>query len=172
MSTEIINKVAESGLITLDLADLVREEKTAELDLAPFLFEGLILREKDFRAKLTETDWSIYTDKWVAVYCSTDAIVQKWAWMLIAKALLPFTSYIVFCTPEELPQHILAEKIATLDVQDYTDQRLVIKGCGERYVTEKAYLDITKRLLPVVKTLMYGEPCSTVPIYKKSAPKK
>lgn len=165
--SEIINKVAESGLITLDLADWVRSEQTAELDLAPFLYEGLILREKDFRAKLAETDWSAFAGKWVAVYCSTDAIVQKWAWMLVAKALVPFTEHIVYCSPDELPQHILAEKIATVDASEYADKRIVIKGCGEKYVTERAYLDITKRLLPVVKTLMYGEPCSTVPVYKK-----
>ena len=167
MSTEIINKVAESGLITLDLADLVRNEPTAEMDIAPFLYEGLILREKDFRARLAETDWSVFVDKWVAVHCSTDAIVQKWAWMLVAKALFPFTPHIVYCTPDELPQYILTDKISTLDVSGYTDKRLVIKGCGEKYVTERAYLDITRRLLPVVKTLMYGEPCSTVPVYKK-----
>lgn len=167
MAEEIINKVAESGLITLDLADLVRTENTAEFDIAPFLYEGLILREKEFRAKLTETDWSIYTNKWVAIYCSTDAIIQKWAWMLIAKSLLPFTTHIVYCKPEKLPEFILAEKISQLDATSYADQRLVIKGCGEKYVTEKAYLDITKRLLPVVKTLMYGEPCSTVPVYKR-----
>src|SRR5687768_12516232 len=101
--SEIINKVAESGLITLDLADWVRSEQTAELDLAPFLYEGLILREKDFRAKLAETDWSAFAGKWVAVYCSTDAIVQKWAWMLVAKALVPFTEHIVYCSPDELP---------------------------------------------------------------------
>lgn len=165
--SEIINKVAESGLITLDLADWVREEPTAALDLADFLYEGLILREKDFRAKLNETDWSIYSGKWTAVYCSTDAIVQKWAWMLVAKSLAPFTEHIVYCTPDELPRHILADKIASADVSAYTDKRMVIKGCGEKYVTERAYLDITRRLLPVVKSLMYGEPCSTVPIYKK-----
>jgi len=167
MSETIINKVAESGLITLDLADLVKPAQTAELDLAPFLYEGLILREKEFRAKLTETDWSIYANKWVAVYCSTDAIVQKWAWMLISKALIPYTEHIFYCKPEELPQHILSEKLFALDASEYADKRIVVKGCGEKYVTEKAYLDITKKLLPVVKTLMYGEPCSTVPIYKK-----
>lgn len=167
MSDTIINKVAESGLITLDLADLVKAEQTAELDLAPFLYEGLILREKEFRAKLAETDWSIYEDKYVAVYCSTDAIVQKWAWMLIAKGLQAVTQHFFFCTPTELPQYILEGKIASLDVNEYADKRIIVKGCGEKYVTEKAYLDITKRLLPVVKTLMYGEPCSTVPIYKK-----
>lgn len=165
--SEIINKVAESGLITLDLADLVKSEQTAAFDIAPFLYEGLILREKEFRTKLSETDLSIYTDKWVAIYCSTDAIIQKWAWMLIAKALHPFTAHIIYCTPEELPQHILIEKIAALNINEYADKRMVIKGCGEKYVTEKAYLDITKKLLPVVKTLMYGEPCSTVPVYKK-----
>lgn len=167
MSDSIINKVAQSGLITLDLADLVKSETTAELDLANFLYEGFILREKDFRAKLAETDWSIYSGKWVAAYISTNAIVQKWAWMLIAKALQPYATNIVFCPPEELPQHILSEKISQLDVSEYQDQRIVVKGCGEKYVTEKSYLDITRKLLPVVKTLMYGEPCSTVPIYKK-----
>jgi len=167
MSDTIINKIAESGLITLDLADLVREEQTATFDLADFLYEGLILREKEFRAKLTETDWSTYTGKWVAVYCSTDAIVQKWAWMVIAKTLFPFTDRIVFCRPEELPTHILTEKIAALDASPYADQRLIIKGCGEKFVTERAYLDITRKLMPVVKTLMYGEPCSTVPVFKR-----
>ena len=167
MSEIIINKVAESGLITLDLADLVKSEQTAEFDIAPFLYEGLILREKEFRAKLTETDWSTYSDKWVAVYCSTDAIIQKWAWMLIAKSILPFTSNIFYCSPTQLLEYILEHKISLLDSTEYSDKRLVIKGCGEKYVTEKAYLDITKKLIPVVKTLMYGEPCSTVPVFKR-----
>lgn len=167
MSDTIINKIAESGLITLDLADWVRSETVAELDLAPFLYEGLILREKDFRAKLTEADWSVYAGKWVAVYCSTDAIVQKWAWMLIAKHLSPHTEHIVFCTPDELPQHILSDKIATANLTPYADKRIVVKGCGEKFVNEKAYLDITRRLMPVAKTIMYGEPCSTVPIHKR-----
>lgn len=165
--SEIINKIAESGLITLDLADLVRSEQTAAFDIAPYLYEGLILREKEFRAKLTETDWTVYADKWTAVYCGTDAIIPKWAWMLVAKSLLPHTAHIVYCLPERLPEFILAEKIAALDASAYTDKRVIIKGCGEKFVTEAAYLDITKKMLPRVKTLMYGEPCSTVPVYKK-----
>ena len=167
MEDGIVNKVAESGLVTLDLADWVRSERSAAFDLAPFLYEGLILREKEFRTKLGETELSAYTDCWTAIYCSTDAIIPKWAWMLVAKALIPYTSQLFFCTPEMLPEHILAEKIRTADVSEFADQRVIIKGCGEKYVTERAYLDITSRLLPVVKTLMYGEPCSTVPIYKK-----
>jgi hypothetical protein len=163
----IINKVAESGIITLDLAELVNREPASELDISVFLSEGLILREKEFRTRLTETDWSQYAGRWVGVYCSTDAIIQKWAWMLIVKQLYPFTDRILFSNPDDLKEKILLEKIQQLDVTPYVDGRVVIKGCGEKFVTGDAYLQISRRLIPVVKNLMYGEPCSTVPVYKK-----
>ena len=166
-STPIINKVAESGILTIDLADWVKQEDIALIDLADFLFEGIVLREKEFRAKLSETDWTAYAGKWVGIYCSTDAIIQKWAWMLMVKSLHPYTANVLFAGPDTIKEAVLLEKINTMDASHYADMRIVIKGCGEKFVTENAYLAISRKLIPEVKTLMYGEPCSTVPVYKK-----
>ena len=165
---QFVNKVAESGIITLDLATYVpADSDIATFDLKPFLFREMILKEKDYRAALPLHDWTKYKGKHVAVYCSTDAIVPVWAYMLAASLLEPVAASVFYGTEEELKKALINEKIAAIDKNEYTDKRVVIKGCGDTPIPDSAYVTITAHLRPVVKSLMYGEPCSTVPIYKK-----
>lgn len=167
MADMLINKVAQSGLITLDLEDFFPKESIVELDVKAFLFRGLILKEKEFRTALKEKDWSSYQDKIVAVFCSTDAIIPQWAYMLIAAHLEEYTSQFYFGTLNEVEQKLFLMNINAIDAAKYKDEKIVIKGCGTKTVTGEAYLEIAKKLKPVVKSLMFGEPCSTVPVYKK-----
>lgn len=164
----IVNKVAESGIVTLDLATYIPAHDTlATFDLKPFLYMEMILKEKDFRASLLSHDWSIYTGKKVAVQCSVDAIIPVWACMLVTTYLQPVAQQVFFGTEDELIKKIIIDGINTIDKEEYTDKRVVLKGCGDTPIPETAYVAATQYLLPVVKSLMYGEPCSTVPIYKK-----
>lgn len=163
----IVNKVAESGIITLDLVKFLPGDDIAGFDLKPFLFREMILREKDYRSSLQNFDWEQYNGKSVAVYCSADAIIPVWAYMLATTYLQKAAGDIYFGTQEDLKKHITLKNIAAVPVEEYTDKRVVIKGCGDIFIPEYAYVEITKRLLPVVKSLMYGEPCSTVPLYKR-----
>ncbi len=165
MST-IVNKVAESGIITLDMAPFLPTNVVA-FDMKPFLFREMILKEKDFRAALPEHDWLQYEGKHVAVYCSADAIVPVWGYMLVTCFLEPVAASVYFGDAEELTKVLLTQKINSLPTDEYVDKRVVIKGCGDTPIPDAAYLAITAHLRPVVKSLMYGEPCSTVPIYKK-----
>lgn len=164
---QFVNKVAESGIITLDLVSFIPSpEDIASFDLKPFLFREMILKEKDYRAALQTFDWQQYTGKHVAMFCSADAIVPVWAYMLAAAYLQPIAASAYFGTPAELENHLINKKIAAVDKAEYTDKRVVIKGCGDTPIPETAYVAISMHLRPVVKSLMYGEPCSTVPIYK------
>jgi len=164
----IVNKVAESGIITLDLAAYIPHESEIVLfDLKPFLFREMILREKDYRTALQSHDWAQYAGKNVAVQCTVDAIIPVWAYMLATSYLQPVAAYVYLGSPEELKKELLLTNISAIDVNEYTDKRVVIKGCGETPIPDSAYLAITQQLRPVVKSLMYGEPCSTVPVYKK-----
>lgn len=164
----IVNKVAESGIITLDLANYIpKDEEFAVFDLKPFLFREMILREKDYRAELQTHDWNQYAGKHVAIQCSTDAIIPVWAYMLAANYLQPVATYVYFGGTEELRKEIILKRIEAINVADYTDKRVVVKGCGDTPIPESAYVTITSLLRPVAKSIMYGEPCSTVPIYKK-----
>ena len=167
MSEPIINKVAVSGLISLDLTQFIPSTEIVLFDIKQYLFMELILKEKDFRAALTAADLSIYQDKIVGIYCSTDAIIPMWANMLIASALQPYAKAIYFGDEKKVREQILLEGIALIDPSEYSDQRVVVKGCGETPIGESAYIAITNKLRPVVKSIMYGEPCSTVPVYKK-----
>jgi hypothetical protein len=167
MQDAFINKVAESGIITINLEDLMVKEEPVVFDLKDFLFMGLILREKDFREALKQLDLVNYKKKYVAVTCSADAIIPVWAYMLVASMLQPVTTEIFFGTKEEFEKVLLIKAIENIDTVEYTDKRIVIKGCGERPISESAYMAVTKKLRPVVKSIMYGEPCSTVPVYKK-----
>ena len=168
MEEVFINKVAESGIISIDLEDYLPKDPCVLFDLKEYLFMELILKEKDFREALKKIDWTIYTDKNVAVTCSADAIIPVWAYMLVAGYLQPFAKAVVAGTMLELKQQLLLQNIAAISNEAFTDKRVVIKGCGEEQIGEAAYLAITNKLRPVVKSIMYGEPCSTVPIYKKS----
>ena len=167
MSEPIINKVAESGLISLDLTHFIPSAEIVLFDIKQYLFMELILKEKDFRAALSSADLSIYQDKIVGIYCSTDAIIPMWANMLIASALQPFAKAIYFGDENKVREQLLLETISKIEPQDYLDQRVVVKGCGETPIGESAYVAITNKLRPVAKSIMYGEPCSTVPVYKK-----
>lgn len=163
----IVNKVAESGIITLDLAPYVTGAHVLEFDLKPFLFREMILREKDYRAALQAQDWNVYQGADVALFCSVDAIIPVWAYMLAASYLQPVASSVHFATAEETERAALRARIQAIDREPYTDKRVVIKGCGDTPIPDAAYVAITNHLRPVVKSLMYGEPCSTVPVYKK-----
>ncbi len=164
---KIINKVAQSGLVTLDPAIFYPPGERVVYDVKDNLYMGLILREKDFREFVKEHDWTQYKDKNVAVTCTADAIVPAWAYMLLANKLAPYASEVVFGDAETLETVLFVKSIANINLSQYQGQRLVIKGCGDTPVPVSAYVELTKRLTPVVKSLMFGEPCSTVPIYKQ-----
>ncbi len=166
-----VNKVAESGLITLDLEIFYPKGEIKTFDLKGYLFMELILKEKDFRAALQTTDWSQYQDAYVAITCSADAIIPMWAYMLIASYLQPVAKEIVFGNEQKLIDQLFLKNLASFDAASYEDKRVVVKGCGDVSIPETAYVEITNLLRPYVKSIMYGEPCSTIPIYKKPAPK-
>lgn len=172
MNEPFINKVAESGLISLDLETWYPKEETAVFDMKDHLFMGMILKEKDFREALKSLEWSFFTNKNVALTCSADAIIPVWAWMLVATYLQPVAKEIVMGDEKELHKHLFLKNLSTINVNDYADQRVVIKGCGETPIADYVYMEITKLLRPVAKSIMYGEPCSTVPVYKKPAAPK
>ena len=161
------NKVAESGILSIDLASLLPSNEIILFDIKPYLFMELILKEKDFRATLLTTDWTIYQDKVVGIVCSADAIIPMWANMLLVSALTPFAEAVYFGNENKVREQQLLENIGSLNINEYNDQRVVIKGCGDIPIGESAYIAITQKLRPVVKSIMYGEPCSTVPVYKK-----
>lgn len=167
MSEEIVNKVASSGLISLDLEQFLPQGELVAFDLKDYLFMGLILKEKDFRESLKNVDWAIYQDKYVAITCSADAIIPMWAYMLVTTYLQPVAKDIFVGSKEEMQKQLFLKNITSINTSEYQDQRVVVKGCGDQPIGEFAYAEITKRLLPVVKSIMYGEPCSTVPVYKR-----
>ena len=168
MAEQFVNKVAESGIITINLEDYYpKETEIAVFDLKDFLFMELILKEKDFRDKLKSFDVEPFRDKIAAITCSADAIIPMWAYMLAASLLQPVAKDVEYGTAEEVKEKVLLKRISAIPAAKYTDERIVIKGCGELPVSEKAYIEVTKLLRPVVKSIMYGEPCSTVPVFKK-----
>lgn len=171
MSEPLINKVAESGLVTLDLENWYPRGELAVFDLKEHLFMGMILKEKDFREALKNLDWSVYSNKNVAVCCSADAIIPVWAWMLVASYLQPVAKEVVMGDEKELHKRIFLKNLSSINVNEYADKRVVIKGCGDTPIADYVYMEITRMLRPVVKSIMYGEPCSTVPVYKKPAAK-
>ena len=167
MDEVFVNKVQESGIITLDLEEFYPKTETAIFDMKDYLFMGLILKEKDFREAMKSLDLTPYKEKNVALTCTADAIIPVWAYMLAASYLQPVAAAIVFCDAEFLHKTIFLKNIATINPADYEDKRVVIKGCGELSIGEFAYVAITTLLRPFAKSIMYGEPCSTVPIFKK-----
>ena len=167
MSDVIVNKVANSGLVTLDLEKYLPSGEAAAFDLKDHLFMGLILKEKDFREALKGLDWSVYSGKNVAVFCSVDAIIPVWAYMLVASYLQPVAKYIYVGTESEMQKHLFLRNLEAIDPEEFRDQRIVVKGCGEIPIDSYAYAEITRLLTSVAKSVMYGEPCSTVPIFKK-----
>ncbi|MFT3979172.1 MAG: DUF2480 family protein [Ferruginibacter sp.] len=170
--SEFVNKVAESGIITLNLEDYFPQQEIKVFDLKDYLFMGLILKEKDFREALKELDVEPYRDKIVTLTCSADAIIPMWAYMLVTSLLQPVATEIIFGNEEFAQQTILLRNIALIHKEEFNDQRVVVKGCGELPVKEAAYIEITKLLRPYAKSIMYGEPCSTVPVFKKPLVRK
>lgn len=171
MSDVIINKVAESGIITIDLEEYISKIPIKIFDLKDHLFMGLILKEKEFRTALTQINWEDYKDMYVGVTCTADAIIPLWAYMLVGSYAQPFAKKVFMGNEEQVKEQILLHHIDILDISDFTDKRIVIKGCGENPIPASAYLAITAKLRPISTSIMYGEPCSTVPIFKQSIKK-
>ena len=165
---EIINKVQSSGLLSLDLEEFYPEGERVVLDIKEQLFMGMILKEKEFREFIKITDWSNYAGKHVSLFCSVDAVIPTWAYMLISNKLSPYASSIHFGTLQQMEENLILEAIRTkVKVEEYKDAKVVIKGCGKLGIGNAAYIEITRILSPVVQSLMFGEPCSTVPVYKR-----
>lgn len=164
---EIINKVAESGLVEFNLEDYYQKGERLVFDMKEHLFQGLILKEKDFRDFVKNENWNKYQDKLVAITCSADAIVPTWAYMLVAVSMEPFAKKIVFGNLEILETILFHEALSKINLEDYKDKRVMIKGCSHFPVPPSAYVEISSLLRPFVKSMMYGEACSTVPLYKQ-----
>lgn len=167
MSELIVNKVAESGILSFDIEAYYPKEEIKIFDLKPYLFMELILKEKDFRAALQTTDWEQYSNKLVGIVCTADAIIPMWAYMLITSYLQPVAKDVFLGDEKKIVETILVKQLEQVNAAEFADKRVVIKGCGEVPIPEAAYITITNKLRPVAKSIMYGEPCSTVPIYKK-----
>jgi hypothetical protein len=168
MEEGIINKVAQSPLSTIDLEEYYPTEEIVLFDLKSFLFMELIVKEKEFREALQKTTWNFYQDKIVAVTCSADAIIPVWAYMLVVSYLQPFAKDIILGDEKTALRDIFLKRIESIDANAFADKRIVIKGCGDLPIGEFAYMEITKKLRPVAKSIMYGEPCSTVPVFKRN----
>jgi hypothetical protein len=166
-SKPLINRVAKSGLITLNLEDFFPDGEVVVFDIKEFLFMELILKEKDFRKAMKAIDWSTYQGKNLLIQCSTDAIIPVWAYMLITVYASPFARTVFQGTKEEFYKNAFSQALQKMDPSQYENQLLVIKGCSDKTVPPAAYVELTKLLQPVARSIMYGEPCSTVPIYKK-----
>ncbi|MAD96282.1 MAG: hypothetical protein CMB99_03045 [Flavobacteriaceae bacterium] len=166
MAEEIVNRVAKSPLKTIDLEEFYPAGKRVVFDIKDWLYEGIILREKEFRAFVQEHDWRQYQDNYVALTCSEDAIIPSWAYMLIASELAPFVKKVVVGDLTLLETSIFQEIIGELDIQEYENKPVIIKGCADKPIPESAFSFLIQRLQPVVKSMMYGEACSTVPLYK------
>ncbi len=167
MEKEIVNKVAESGLLEINLEDYYPKGERVLLDIKEHLFQGLILKEKDFREFVKKEDWSKYKDKFVAITCSADAVVPIWAYMLLSTSIQPFAKNVVFGDLKTLETVLFTQALSKIDPEDFRDKKAVIKGCGNLPVPDSAYVELTRILTPVAKSIMYGEPCSTVPVMKK-----
>lgn len=164
----LVNKVAASGLITLKLETFWPNVELAELDIKDYLFKELLLKEKDFREAMKDHDWAQYEGKVLLVYCSTDAIIPMWAYMLIAAHAAPHARDVFQGQPEDYYRTYFTQRLNAMDLEQYQDQRVILKGCTDgKAIPPQAYLELTKRLRPIAKSIMFGEPCSTVPIFKR-----
>jgi len=163
----LVNRVAQSGLITINLEEYFPPEEVLPFDLKDFLFKELLLKEKDFRAAMKAHDWSQYQDKVLAVFCSTDAIIPVWAYMLVTVYATPHAAAVFQGTVEDYYRDAYQRALGAIDPSRYEDERVIIKGCSDKPVPASAYVELTRRLRPHAKSIMYGEACSTVPLYKK-----
>lgn len=166
MEQEIKNRVADSGILQIDPKDFIPVTTIIKLDIKGWLFEEMILKEKDFREHIKQHNWQQYNGAAVAVYCSVDAIIPTWAYMLISEALQQHASTIFFGNTIQLKEKLAIDAIEKINIENYSNKRIVIKGCGDENFSPAVYMLLTQKLKPVVKSIMYGEPCSTVPIYK------
>ena len=164
---EIINRVASSALVTFDIEEFYTPGERIVLDIKDQLYHGLVLKEKDFRDYIKSTDWSFYTNKLVAITCSADAIVPTWSYMLLGIALQPFAARIVFGDADKLEEQLYREKLDAIDWEKFRGQKVVIKGCSKYNVPAALFVEVSVRLRPIVSSLMFGEPCSTVPLFKR-----
>lgn len=167
MKDEIINRVANSKLITIDLEDFYPKGKRVLFDIKDWLFEGFVLREKDFRQQVADFNWSEYKDQYIALTCSTDAIIPGWAYMLISLNLEPFAKKVIVGDLEQLETSIYQDIINELDLTEYEGKPIIVKGCAHKPVPQNAYIMLSNKLKPLAKSIMYGEACSSVPLYKK-----
>jgi hypothetical protein len=163
----IVNKVAESGLITLDLEEYYPSGDVKVFDLKDYLFMGLILKEKDYRESLKNLDTEQYRDKIVNITCTADAVIPMWAYMLATTYLQPVAKAVSFGSEKQVLDQLYIKNLSKIQPQDFADKRIVVKGCGDKAISEVAYVEITRMLVPVAKSIMYGEPCSTVPLFKR-----
>lgn len=164
---DIVNKVKDSGLISLDLAKFNPKETIIGIDIADQLWQGLVLKEKDFRTWIKENNWSTFSNHAVYIYCSADAFVPTWAYMLIASALNEFTNKYIVGTSLDLQKKLVESNIKNEPLETYIDGRVIVKGCSDIPAPDFAMVTLINHLQPVVKSIMYGEPCSTVPVYKR-----
>ena len=167
MEEQIINRVSASNLITFDLEELYSPGERVLVDIKDLLFQGLILKEKDFRDFIKTHDWTQFTGKHVAITCSADAIVPTWAFMLLATSLQPFAQNVVFGTLEDLEKNLFSGKLNLVDWSKFSNEKVVIKGCSKVQVPIAAYVETANRLRPFASSIMFGEACSTVPLYKQ-----
>ncbi len=171
MESPIVNRVAQSPLVSIDLSVFIPSGERVVFDLSDFLFQGLVLREMEFRQALKEIDWNMYKGKFVAIQCSADAIVPTWAYMLVVTHLEPVASVVLKGTSDDLERELFRRSLNDIDWAAYQDAKVVIKGCSDLCDPEFSFSEVTKKLIPWVSSIMYGEPCSTVPVYKKKAKK-
>ena len=167
MTDEIINKVANSGLITLDLEEYYPKGERYFFDMKEHFFEGLLIREKEFRNFVKSHNWMTYQNKFVAIGCTSDAIVPVWAYMLLSNALTPYASKIVYGNLKQLESILFEKVLEDIKLETFEDKRIIIKGCSNKPIPEHAYVRLTQKLSLVAKSIMFGEACSSVPIYKK-----
>tara|TARA_A100000164_G_scaffold376065_1_gene412352 strand:+ start:1049 stop:1558 length:510 start_codon:yes stop_codon:yes gene_type:complete len=167
MADTIVNRIAESALITFDLEDLYQIGERKSIDLSQWLFKGLILKEKEYRAHLNAHEWSSYQDQFISLHCSTEAILPAWAFLLLTTYLQPFARKVVIGSIQDLEVQLFSEEIQLLDVTPFKDKPVIIKGCSDKTVPQDAYAKLITKLQPVVKSLFFGEACSSVPLYKR-----
>lgn len=169
MEEIIVNKVSQSSLETIDLENFYPEGETIVFDLKDYLFMELILKEKDYRENLKKKDWSVYENKNVCITCSADAVIPLWAYMLAVSYLQPVAKDVIAGNESFMQEVLFLKNLRKINVTEFEGKRVVIKGCGEKEIPASVYAEITKILLPVVQSIMYGEPCSTVPVFKKKS---
>ncbi len=167
MEKEIVNRVANSPLVTIDLEDFQVSGKRMELDISNWLYEGLILREKEYRQQIQDHDWDQYKDAYVALYCATDAIIPGWAFLLASMQLNGIAAKVNVGSLTDLEAAIYLDTISNIDLSEYEDKPIIIKGCSDASIPENAYIQLAQRLQPIAKSIMYGEACSSVPLFKK-----